>query len=90
MTEVAYIMQGHSQFEDRLWGLAAVLSPDYPDPDTPYSGLDYFDLLPEFVWAGASVEIDRRCPGLPQYVLTVPDGLEDAFYATLEKLADQR
>lgn len=83
MTQVAYISEGHSQFADRLWALAGELASDVPEGGW---GLDYFELLPHFVWAGASVERDHSWPDLHECTVTVPDEHEEAFYTALESL----
>jgi len=83
MTQLAYISTGHSQYADRLWVLAAELAIDVPEGDW---GLDYFELLPHFVWAGASVEYVPDHPDLHQCNVTVPDEQEEVFYAALETL----
>lgn len=83
MTQVAYISHGYSRYADRLWALAGQLGANVPDTGL---GLDYIELLPHFVWAGASVEAIADHPDLHQCSVTVPEGQEEAFYAALEEL----
>ena len=51
MKQIAYITQGHSEYEDRLREL---LDASEIDPEE-FLGLAYFSLTPFFVLAGATV-----------------------------------
>jgi hypothetical protein len=89
MTELAHIAQGQSNYDERLREL---LDGSGIDPHE-FIGLDYFSLVPFFVLAGATVAPDAHTHGESVHVtavrVTIPDGLEDAFLATLsEILAD--
>src|SRR3712207_9385081 len=59
MKRLAYITQGHSQYDDRLW---EILSSSGIDPHE-FEGLDYFGLTPFFVIAGATVRADAHTHG---------------------------
>jgi hypothetical protein len=88
MTQLAFITQGNSQYDDRLWEL---LEGTGIDPHE-FDGLDYYGLVPFFVLAGASVRPEAHTHG--DYVHTegvfveVDDALQEAFYATLPKILD--
>ena len=89
MTELAYITQGSSEYDDRLW---EILDNSGIDPHE-FIGLDYFSLAPFFVLAGATVTPDAHTHGDDVHVtgvtVTVPEELESAFLTTLpEFLAD--
>jgi hypothetical protein len=89
MKQLAYITQGHSEYDDRLREL---LDATGIDPEE-FVGLDYFSLTPFFVLAGATVAPDSHAHGDSVHVtavrVTIPDEIEDAFLATLsEILAD--
>ena len=89
MKQLAFITQGHSDYDERLRGL---LDDSGIDPHE-FIGLDYFSLVPFFVLAGATVAPDAHTHGDSVHVtavrVTLPEGQEDAFLATLsEILAD--
>jgi hypothetical protein len=89
MKQLAYITQGHSDYDDRLKQL---LDASGIDPEE-FVGLDYFSLAPFFVLAGATVAPDAHAHGPDVHVtgvrVTVPEELEEAFLATLpQMLAD--
>jgi hypothetical protein len=89
MKQLAFITQGHSDYDERLRGL---LDESGIDPHE-FIGLDYFSLVPFFVLAGATVAPEAHTHGDSVHVtgvrVTLPDGQEDAFLATLsEILAD--
>jgi hypothetical protein len=89
MKQVAYITQGHSEYDDRL---RAVLDATGIDPHE-FVGLDYFSLVPFFVLAGATVTPDAHAHDTDVHVsgvrVALPEELEEAFLATLpEMLAD--
>jgi hypothetical protein len=89
MKQLAYITQGHSEYDPRLREL---LDATEIDPGE-FIGLDYFSLTPFFALAGATIEPDAHSHGSDVHVtgvkVLVPDDLEDAFLATLpEILAD--
>jgi hypothetical protein len=89
MKQLAYITQGHSDYEDRL---RALLDSAGIDPEE-FLGLDYFSLTPFFVLGGATVTPDAHAHGTEVHVtgvsVTIPEELEEAFLATLpEMLAD--
>jgi hypothetical protein len=89
MTQLAYITQGHSEYDPALREL---LDATGIDPEE-FVGLDYFSLTPFFVLAGATVTPDAHTHGDDVHVtgvtVTVPDELVPAFLATLpEFLAD--
>jgi hypothetical protein len=89
MTELAYITQGHSEYDDRLW---AILDSSGIDPHE-FLGLDYFSLSPFFVLAGATVTPDAQAHGDHLHVtgvrVSVSEELEDGFFAAIpEILAD--
>jgi hypothetical protein len=89
MKQLAYITQGHSEYDPRLREL---LDATGIDPEE-FIGLDYFSLTPFFALSGATIEPDAHSHGADVHVtgvkVLVPDDLEDAFLATLpEILAD--
>jgi hypothetical protein len=89
MKELAYIVPGQSEYDERLREL---LDSTGIDPHE-FVGLDYFSLVPFFVLAGATAAPDAHAHGDSVHVtsvrVTIPDELEDAFLATLsEILAD--
>jgi hypothetical protein len=89
MKQVAYITQGHSEYDPRLREL---LDATGIDPHE-FLGLDYYSLVPFFVLAGATVAPDAHSHGAEVHLtgvrVSVPEELEAAFLATLpEILAD--
>ena len=89
MKQLAYIAQGHSDYDERLREL---LDGTGIDPHE-FIGLDYFSLVPFFVLAGATVAPDAHAHGDSVHVtavrVAIPEELEDAFLSTLsEILAD--
>ena len=88
MTQLAFITQGNSQYDDRLWEL---LEGTGIDPHE-FEGLDYFGLVPFFVLAGASVRPQAHTHGdyvhTESVVVEVEETLEEAFYATLPEILD--
>jgi hypothetical protein len=83
MTQLAFITQGTSEYDDRLWEL---LSGTGIDPHEFY-GLDYYSLLPFFVLAGASVRPQAHTHGDQMHVegvyVEIDPELEAAFFVTL-------
>ena len=88
MKQLAYITQGNSQYDDRLW---QILSASGIDPHE-FEGLDYFGLTPFFVIAGATVRADAHTHGSDVHTsgvfVEVPEELEEAFLATLPELLE--
>jgi hypothetical protein len=88
MKQLAYITQGNSRYDDRLW---EILSSSGIDPHE-FEGLDYFGLTPFFVIAGATVRADAHTHGSDVHTagvfVEVPDELEEAFLATLPELLE--
>jgi hypothetical protein len=89
MKQLAYITQGHSDYDPRLREL---LDATGIDPEE-FVGLDYFSLTPFFVLAGATVEPDAHTHGTDVHVsgvkVSVPEELELGFFDALpEFLAD--
>ncbi len=89
MKQLAYITQGHSEYDPRLREL---LDATGIDPEE-FIGLEYFSLSPFFALAGATIEPDAHTHGSDVHVtglkVLVPDDLEAGFLATLpEILAD--
>ena len=86
MKQLAYITQGHSEYDPRL---RALLDDTGIDPEE-FVGLDYFSLSPFFALAGATIEPDAHAHGTDVHVtgvkVLVPDELEDAFLATLPEI----
>jgi hypothetical protein len=87
MTQLAYITQGHSDYDERLREL---LEGTGIDPHE-FLGLDWFSLVPFFVLAGASAVPDAHTHGTTVHVtgvrVTIPDDLErDAFIDTLTEI----
>jgi hypothetical protein len=86
MKQLAYITQGHSEYDDRLWELL-----DATDIDPhEFLGLDYYSLVPFFVLAGATVTPDAHAHDAEVHLtgvrVTVPEELEAAFLATLPEI----
>ena len=88
MKILASITQGHSDYDDRLRTLLDGLGIDPHE----FIGLDYFGLVPFFVLAGATVTPDAHSHGqdihVSQVHVSVPEELEEAFYATLPELLE--
>jgi hypothetical protein len=89
MKQLAYITQGHSEFDPRLRELLVATGIDAEE----FVGLDYFSLTPFFVLAGATVTPDAHTHGhdvhVTGVVVSIPEELEAGFMATLpEFLAD--
>ncbi len=88
MKQLAYITQGNSRYDDRLW---EILSASGIDPHE-FEGLDYFGLTPFFVIAGATVRADAHTHGSDVHTsgvfVEVPEELEEAFLATLPELLE--
>lgn len=90
MKQLAYITQGHSDYDPALREL---LDATGIDPEE-FVGLDYFSLTPFFVLAGATVTPDAHTHGgddvhVTGVTVTIPDELLAGFLATLpEFLAD--
>ena len=88
MKQLAYITQGNSSYDDRLW---QILSSSGIDPHE-FEGLDYFGLTPFFVIAGATVRADAHTHGTDVHTsgvfVEVPEELEEAFLATLPELLE--
>ncbi len=88
MKQLAYITQGNSRYDDRLW---EILSSSGIDPHE-FEGLDYFGLTPFFVIAGATVRADAHTHGTDVHTsgvfVEVPEELEEAFLATLPELLE--
>ena len=86
MKQVAYITQGHSEYDERL---RALLEESRIDPQE-FVGLDWFSLVPFFVLAGAAVAPDVHAHGDDAHVtgvrVTVDEELEQAFLATLPRI----
>ena len=88
MKQLAFITQGHSDYEDRL---RQILDASGIDPHE-FEGLDYFGLTPFFVIAGATVRPDVHAHGDHSHTtgvyLEIPEELEEAFYGTLPPLLE--
>ena len=88
MKQLAYITQGHSDYDERL---RAVLDASGIDPEE-FLGLEYFSLTPFFVLAGATVGADAHAHGTEVHVsgvrVTIPEELEEAFLETLPELLE--
>jgi hypothetical protein len=86
MSQLAYITQGHSEYDPRLREL---LDATGIDPEE-FIGLDYFSLTPFFALAGATIAPDAHAHGADVHVtgvkVLVPDDLEEAFLATLPEI----
>ena len=88
MKQLAYITQGNSRYDDRLW---EILASSGIDPHE-FEGLDYFGLTPFFVIAGATVRADAHTHGTDVHTsgvfVEIPEELEEAFLATLPELLE--
>jgi hypothetical protein len=88
MKQLAYITQGHSDYDERL---RALLDESGIDPHE-FVGLDWFSLVPFYVLAGATVAPDVHAHGTDAHVtgvrVAVPEELEEAFLATLPQILD--
>jgi hypothetical protein len=87
MKRLAFIAQGGSDYDDRLWSL---LEETGIDPHE-FIGLDYFGLVPFFVMAGASVRPQAHTHGddihVEGVIVELADDLpEEGFYAQLRDL----
>jgi hypothetical protein len=83
MKQLAYITQGHSEYEPRLKELLVATGIDAEE----FIGLDYFSLTPFFALAGATIEPDAHAHGTDVHVtgvrIMIAEDLEEAFLATL-------
>jgi hypothetical protein len=88
MKQLAFITQGHSDYDPRLRSL---LDESGIDPHE-FVGLDWFGLTPFFVISGATVRPDAHAHGTDLHVqgiyVEVPEELEEAFYSTLEAVLE--
>jgi hypothetical protein len=89
MKQLAYITQGHSDYDPALREL---LDATGIDPEE-FVGLDYFSLTPFFVLAGATVTPEAHTHGDDVHVtgvtVTIPEELEKGFMTALpEYLSD--
>ena len=88
MNQVAFITQGHSDYDERL---RTLLDASGIDPEE-FLGLEYFSLAPFFVLAGATVAAEAHAHGTEVHVsgvrVMVPEELEEAFLATLPELLE--
>jgi hypothetical protein len=86
MKQLAFITQGHSEYDPRL---RALLDETGIDPHE-FVGLDYFGLIPFFVLAGAAVRPEAHAHGdhshVTGVVLEVDETLEDGFFAALPEM----
>ena len=87
MKRLAFITQGNSEYDDRLWELLTATGIDPHE----FTGLDYFGLTPFFVMAGATVRPEAHTHGpeihVEGVVVELPDDLPaDAFYSQLQDL----
>jgi hypothetical protein len=88
MKQLAFITQGHADYEQRL---RTLLDGTGIDPEE-FIGLEYFGLVPFFIIAGASVRTDAHAHGEDVHVtgitVEVPEELEEGFYATLPQILE--
>jgi hypothetical protein len=88
MIQLAFITQGDSQYDDRLWRL---LEGTGIDPHE-FEGLDYYGLVPFFVLSGAQVRPQAHAHGVHVHTegvfVEVEDELEEGFYTTLPEILD--
>jgi hypothetical protein len=88
MTQLAYITQGHSEYEPRL---RALLEESGIDPHE-FLGLDWFSLVPFYVLAGATVtpeiETHEDHVHITGVRVTVPDDHHDGFIEALPAYLD--
>jgi hypothetical protein len=88
MKQLAFITQGHSDYDERL---RALLDASGIDPEE-FLGLEYFSLTPFFVLAGATVSAEAHAHDTEVHVsgvrVTIPEELEEAFLATLPELLE--
>jgi hypothetical protein len=86
MKQLAYIAQGHSDYDARLREL---LEGTGIDPHE-FVGLDWFSLVPFYVLAGATVAPEGHAHGASMHVtgvrVTVPEEFEDGFLQTLSEI----
>ncbi len=83
MKQLAYITQGHAEYDPRLREL---LDSTGIDPHE-FIGLDYYSLVPFFVLAGATVSSDAHAHGNDVHVtgarVAVSEELYEPFLHTL-------
>jgi hypothetical protein len=87
MKRLAFIAQGSSDYDDRLWALLEETGIDRHE----FTGLDYFGLVPFFVMAGATVRPQAHTHGddvhVEGVIVELADDLpEEGFYAQLRDL----
>jgi hypothetical protein len=89
MKQLAFITDGHSEYDDRLW---AVLGDSGIDPQE-FEGLDYFSLTPLFMLAGASVRTAVHAHDdhmhLEGWYVEVDEAVEPIFFQELPGLLGQ-
>ncbi len=88
MKQLAFITQGHADYDPRL---RTLLDGTGIDPHE-FEGLDYFGLTPFFVIAGATVRADAHTHGTDVHTqgvfVEVPEELEEGFFQTLPELLE--
>lgn len=76
--QIAYIMNGHSQYDDGVWGLLGEFDSNYFHAnDLMWCGYDYLYLTDCFVLAGASVNTVLSKYGDAEITLTIPKGRKE-------------
>lgn len=89
MKQLAFITDGQSEYDDRLW---AVLGDSGIDPHE-FEGLDYFSLTPLFLLAGASVRTAVHAHDdhmhLEGWYVEVDEAVEPIFFQELPGLLGQ-
>ena len=88
MKQLAYITQGHSEFDPAFLEILDATGIDKEE----FIGLDYFSLTPFFILCGATVTPDAHTHGDDVHTagiyVEVPEELEGPFYATLPQLLE--
>ena len=88
MKQLAYITQGHADYDDRL---KQILDASEIDPHE-FAGLDWFGLTPFFVLCGATVRPRAHTHGNDVHVegvyVELLEEYEEGFYAALPVILD--
>jgi hypothetical protein len=83
MKSLAYITEGHSGYDDRLWNLLKDYNLTLPSADDFYM-FDHWSFFSYFVVCGASIRQENRFEGTMEMIIEIPSHKEEDFYKKLE------
>ena len=85
--ELAFILCGHSQYDDKLWGLLNNYYNYMYDINDANIGYDYFNCLDLFLIAGAKVyKVNETNETSEYFTICIDEDKEEEFYKELDKL----